>query len=71
LEKTAEHLILKDITRIADRLRAMRSPGTQSDRASIQALEAEARGKWDQLRALRAGPTPTDLPPPTRRSSRN
>jgi hypothetical protein len=59
-----ERRLLIDIGKIADKVRAIRSPGMVHDPSQIKALEAQSRAKWEQLRSLRAGPVNHELPPP-------
>jgi hypothetical protein len=70
LNDSEQKRLIDDIGRIADRVRAIRAPGMDHDGGQIKALEAQSRTKWEQLRALRAGPINTDLPAPSNRSNR-
>ena len=70
MQKQGEDRLIAEITNLADRIRAMRLPGASGETASIKALEAESRAKWDELRALRAGPVNVDEIPRYGRSSR-
>ncbi len=70
MNDTEQQRIINDIGAIADRVRAIRAPGMDHDGGQIKALEAQSRSKWDELRALRAGPINIDLPAPSNRSNR-
>ncbi|HLB23109.1 MAG TPA: hypothetical protein VJP07_03365 [Dehalococcoidia bacterium] len=65
----SERRLLAEIAGIADRVRALRAGGVFHDGAQIKALEGQSRLKWDELRALRAGPVNMEpLPTPSNRS---
>lgn len=49
--------------RALDRVRTPRVSGADNG-VKIKELEAEARTKWDELRSLRAGLIPRDVPSP-------
>jgi len=62
MQSDAEQRILKDITKLANRMRAMRGAGTRYDAQAIRQLEEQSRAKWNELRALRAGPSNAEPP---------
>jgi hypothetical protein len=66
----SEQTLLNEIAKLADRVRAMRAPGSRSEPHEIRALEDQSRSKWQQLRVLRAGPVNNEPPLPRERSSR-
>lgn len=70
MQTDAERRLITEITNLADRIRALRAPGGRQDGA-ITALEAQSRSKWEQLRALRAGPADPDALRHFKRSSRS
>jgi hypothetical protein len=59
-----EQAILRGIDGLTQRVRALRATGVVHDGAAIKALEAQVRAKWDELRLLRAGPVPGEIPRP-------
>ncbi len=58
-----ERQILTDIGALSDRLRKLRSSGNL-DPAQIRSVEAQSRVKWEELRAMRAGPAELTRPDP-------
>jgi len=58
-----ERQLLSDIGALSDRLRKLRSSGNL-DPAQIRAVEAQSRVKWEELRAMRAGPATGELTRP-------
>jgi hypothetical protein len=65
--RDAERRLLVEITRIADQLRGLRARDAMANDAQIKTLTATLRGKWDELRATRAGPPATADREPRRR----
>ena len=61
-----ERPILTDIGALSDRLRQLRA-SPRLDTTQVRALEAQARLKWEELRAMRAGPANGELPRPDSR----
>ena len=49
-----EHRLLKEIGKLAERLRELRSTGAMRNEAQIKALTAQLRQKWEEMRAMRA-----------------
>jgi hypothetical protein len=47
--------ILADIGRLADKVRDLRQGNAIRNETQIKALSADLRGKWEELRLLRAG----------------
>lgn len=58
-----ERQILTDIGALSDRLRKLRA-SSSLDPAQIRAIEAQSRVKWEELRAMRAGPATGELTRP-------
>lgn len=55
-----------DIGALSDRLRKLRA-SPSLDSAQVRALEAQTRVKWEELRAMRAGPANGELTRPDSR----
>jgi hypothetical protein len=60
-----ERTLLREIDELSGRVRKLRETGVVHDGNAIKALEAQARAKWDELRALRAG-SMNEAPPKPR-----
>ena len=58
-----EHQMLTEIGALSDRLRKLRS-ASNLDPAQIRSIEAQSRVKWEELRAMRAGPATGELTRP-------
>ncbi len=60
IEQDAQRRLLEEIGLLSDRIRELRSNGAADHKGQIDALETQAREKWQQLRGLRAGPAASD-----------
>lgn len=61
-----ERRLLAEIGGISARVRELRA-SPRGDSAQLKSLEAQSRQKWEELRALRAGPVNQELPAPNLR----
>jgi hypothetical protein len=64
-----EAQLLREVGSIYDKVRALRVKDAGRHGPQIKALETESRLKWEQLRALRAGPAMGEMPQPENRRS--
>jgi hypothetical protein len=55
-----ERQLLDEISGIAARLKTLRGDARSMNIDLIKALEQQSRTKWNELRLLRAGPSPLD-----------
>lgn len=62
-----EMALLRDISALSDRVRALRRSEGRHDGTQIKALEGESRIKWEELRQVRAGTVEVDNSSPRRR----
>lgn len=64
--ETRETRLLREIGRIADKVRDLRQSDAVRNQDQIKSLSADLRGKWEELRASRAVPPANDFPPERR-----
>jgi hypothetical protein len=65
-----ESKLLRDIGRLADKLRELRRTNAVANEAQIKTITADMRSKWDELRSSRAGTRSGPGAAPAERRSR-